>query len=263
MRFKYLLTALILALSSASTLAVSAGDEYPYEAEISCLAMGQSPTYLQLCFTDSGSGTELEVRNGQEYGMYTAFTLPQAGIFTGTGLIIKLRSRFSISAQNASNNSILNIKILNKDTGDVLYQKSAGQYRTLNISNYSFAPPPYNANKKIKSTVPSSPQDKDKPLDLNKPLPTTLPITENQNSAKSSVYFLQIGAYPIRADAEAQKSNLLLQGVDSQISEFSDQGNRVWRVRIGAFDSLEDAKAESSKLNKFGIRATLIKVTLN
>ena len=263
MRFIYVVTCLILTLSSANTLATSAEDGYPYEAEISCLAMGQSPTYLQLCFTDSGSGTELEVRNGQEYGMYTAFTLPQAGLFTDTGLIIKLRTRFSISAQNASNNSILNIKIINKGTGDALYQKSAGQYRTLNISNYSFAPPPYNANKKTKNIAPSSSQDTSKPLDLNKPLPTTIPSTNNQSGAKRPIYYLQIGAYPIRADAEAQKTNLLIRGVNSEISEINDQDNRIWRVRIGEFNSPEDAKAVAKKLSEFGLKTTLIMANPN
>jgi len=74
-----------------------------------------------------------------------------------------------------------------------------------------------------------------------------------------AIFFLQVGAFNKQADADAQKANLAIQGVQSQLSEITTDGNTVWRVRVGPFNSADDSKASSDKLGKMGIKTTLIK----
>ena len=122
--------------SAPNNLASNSDSEFPYEAVISCLILGQTPAMPFTCFTDRGSGTQLEVRSGNEYNMYTAFTMQNVGTRDAKGsLVIKLRKHFEVNAQNAAESMILNIKIVNAKTDDIVYQKSAGQYRTIRISN--------------------------------------------------------------------------------------------------------------------------------
>ncbi|MBU3537931.1 tetratricopeptide repeat protein [Polynucleobacter sp. UK-Gri1-W3] len=110
-------------------------DIYPYEAVVSCLIFGTTPSMPEACFSDRLGGTQLEVRSGQDYQMYTAFNLLSAGSYTNEGLVIKLHKDFVINAQNADENMILNIKIRNSKTGAIIYQKSAGQYGYIRIRN--------------------------------------------------------------------------------------------------------------------------------
>ena len=113
-------------------------------------------------------------------------------------------------------------------------------------------------------------------LDLNKPLqgksPVAAPsdpITDLVNSKKSvettpapksdAIYFLQVGAFVKRADADAQKANLAIQGMQAQLSEVTADGNTLWRVRVGPYNSPEESNPVRDKLNSIGIKPTLIK----
>ncbi len=117
-------------------------------------------------------------------------------------------------------------------------------------------------------------------LDLNKPLqgksPTPVsadPIGDLVNGKKSAdstpssaavakaeaIYFLQVGAFVKRADADAQKANLAIQGVQAQLSEVTSDGNTLWRVRVGPYTSVEESNSVRDKLNGLGIKPTLIK----
>lgn len=129
----------------------------------------------------------------------------------------------------------------------------------------------------IKSAPSSDGQDSTPPapLDLNKPLqgkttaPALDPIGDLVSGKKApdpapaakadAVFFLQVGAFSKQADADAQKANLAIQGVQSQLSELTTDGNTVWRVRVGPFNSADDSKVISDKLSKMGIKTTLIK----
>jgi cell division protein FtsN len=113
-------------------------------------------------------------------------------------------------------------------------------------------------------------------LDLNKPLqgkpPSAAPsdpITDLVNGKRSAeitpapktdaIYFLQAGAFIKRADADAQKANLAIQGIQAQLSEVTADGNTLWRVRVGPYNSPEEANPLRDKLNSMGIKPTLIK----
>ena len=120
------------------------------------------------------------------------------------------------------------------------------------------------------------------PVDLNKPLQgkspaaaSTDPIGDLVNGKKStdkpadssltpstkadSIYFLQVGAFTKRADADAQKANLAIQGIQAQLSEVTSDGNTLWRVRVGPYNSPEEGNSVRDKLSGMGIKPTLIK----
>ncbi|WP_231970431.1 SPOR domain-containing protein [Polynucleobacter necessarius] len=114
--------------------------------------------------------------------------------------------------------------------------------------------------------------------DLNKPLQgkalepaTSDPIGDLVNGKKSAdttaptspkgeiVYFLQVGAFNKRTDADAQKAALAIQGIQTQLSEVTSDGNTLWRVRSGPYSSVEESNPARDKLNGMGIKAALIK----
>jgi cell division protein FtsN len=115
------------------------------------------------------------------------------------------------------------------------------------------------------------------PVDLNKPLqgksqsaPAADPIGELVNSKKTAdapanksdvQYFLQVGAFTKRADADAQKASLAIQGIQAQLSEVTSDGNTLWRVRVGPYSNSEDSNPVRDKLNGMGIKPTLIKTS--
>lgn len=114
-------------------------------------------------------------------------------------------------------------------------------------------------------------------FDLNKPLQgksaapaasTPDPIADLANGKKPSevtpaksdaIYFLQVGAFNKRADADAQKASLAIQGIQSQLSEISSEGNTLWRVRVGPYNSIEESNPVRDKLNGMGIKPSVIK----
>lgn len=115
-------------------------------------------------------------------------------------------------------------------------------------------------------------------LDLNKPLQgkATAPtasapdaIADLANAKKpvdvapaaksDATYFLQVGAFNKRADADAQKASLAIQGIQSQLSEIGSEGNTLWRVRVGPYNSVEESNPVRDKLNSMGIKPSVIK----
>ena len=117
-------------------------------------------------------------------------------------------------------------------------------------------------------------------LDLNKPLqgksvaPAASapdPIADVANGKKpvelapaptaksDAIYFLQVGAFNKRADADAQKASLAIQGIQSQLSEINSDGNTLWRVRVGPYNSVEESNPVRDKLNGMGIKPSVIK----
>ncbi|ABP35188.1 sporulation protein [Polynucleobacter asymbioticus] len=118
------------------------------------------------------------------------------------------------------------------------------------------------------------------PLDLNKPLQgkapapaSSDPIGDLVNGKKSAdtaatptpkteaIYFLQVGAFAKRADADAQKATLAIQGIQTQLSELTSDGNTLWRVRTGPYNSVDESNAVRDKLSGMGIKPTLIKTS--
>ena len=120
------------------------------------------------------------------------------------------------------------------------------------------------------------------PLDLNKPLQgkSSAPaansadpigdlatgkkpaeVTPAATAKSDAIYFLQVGAFNKRADADAQKASLAIQGIQSQLSEISSEGNTLWRVRVGPYNSVEESNPVRDKLNGMGIKPSVIKAS--
>ena len=111
--------------------------EYPFEAMLQCGFQGQH-TNIQACFAgfEHAADTELEVRNGQDYGMYKAWELARAGREDGReGFKIPLRGQFAIKAQNSSNTLTLTLVVRETGSGRVVYTKSAAQYGVVSFRN--------------------------------------------------------------------------------------------------------------------------------
>ena len=117
-------------------------------------------------------------------------------------------------------------------------------------------------------------------LDLNRPLQgkstapaasSPDPIADLANGRKpaevtaapigksDAIYFLQVGAFNKRADADAQKASLAIQGIQSQLTEISSEGSTLWRVRVGPYSSIEESNPVRDKLNSMGIKPSVIK----
>lgn len=125
------------------------------------------------------------------------------------------------------------------------------------------------------TAAPVEPVDLNKPLQGKTPAPSSSdPIGDLVNSKKSadkpadasavktdSIYFLQVGAFVKRADADAQKANLAIQGIQAQLSEVTSDGNTLWRVRVGPYNSVEESNPVRDKLSGMGIKPTLIKAS--
>ena len=106
-----------------------------YEAILSCGMSANENINILACFAAGGGAqTELEIKNGSQYGMYKAHNISSLGRLERDGLHIDLQKHFAITAQNSHNILLLNLKVIDWK-GDVLFQKSASQYGVISVSN--------------------------------------------------------------------------------------------------------------------------------
>lgn len=111
--------------------------EYPFEAVISCGFNSAAHVSVVACFAASNAAgsTALELRNGEDYGLYQAGELNRLGReITGEGLVIPLRSRFSLVAQNSSENLVLTVRLRETLSGKEVFVKSAMQYQSIRVN---------------------------------------------------------------------------------------------------------------------------------
>jgi hypothetical protein len=109
--------------------------EFPYKLVVTCEIQGQN-IGIEPCFIGSrhGINTQLEIRNGNEYGMYQPWDLQRLGDSRGEGLVIQLREKFTVKGQNSSNTLLLTFKVFDTATGGLLFIESAPFYRTIAVS---------------------------------------------------------------------------------------------------------------------------------
>ena len=111
--------------------------EYPYKAIISC-GMNGNHLNIMACFVGAGrygADTQLEITNGSFYKLYPSHNVSRAGRETREGLLIDLKSSFQIKAQNSADNLILSVKIYDRLTNKLLFNKSAAKYGPIYIKN--------------------------------------------------------------------------------------------------------------------------------
>ena len=107
--------------------------EYPYYVVVSCGFNGNHMNILA-CFAGN-VGTEIELANGRDYGLYQAYQISQLGTEYRDGLHINLRSTFDFKAQNSADGLILGAKVFSRAGGDVLFQKQVSRFGVIRVSN--------------------------------------------------------------------------------------------------------------------------------
>lgn len=107
-----------------------------YEAVLTCGMNTNDHINILACFAKSsyGADTELELRNENDYGLYKAYNISSLGREYNDGFHIQLKHNFSIKAQNSHNLLTLSLKIIDSK-GDVVFQKSVGQYGVISVEN--------------------------------------------------------------------------------------------------------------------------------
>jgi hypothetical protein len=114
----------------------STAQEMPYEAIISC-GMGSHINILA-CFAGGSRGvdTEMKLTNNGRSGMYKAYNFDQSGgREVQDGYHILLSEKFSLKVQNSHKTLILEVKIIDRKNGKVLFQDQASQYGVINVGN--------------------------------------------------------------------------------------------------------------------------------
>lgn len=84
------------------------------------------------------------------------------------------------------------------------------------------------------------------------------PSLQIQPVAKT-IYFLQLGSFRNREDAEQLRAQLAFVGTESEIAVGEVNGNVVNRVRVGPFGSANEAYQARIPLTKGGFEATVVK----
>jgi cell division protein FtsN len=74
-----------------------------------------------------------------------------------------------------------------------------------------------------------------------------------------TIYFLQVGSFRNREDAEQLRAQLAFVGTESEIAVGEVNGNVVNRVRVGPFASANEAYQARIPLTKGGFEATVVK----
>ncbi|RMZ48967.1 hypothetical protein EB821_04785 [Candidatus Marinimicrobia bacterium PRS2] len=87
---------------------------------------------------------------------------------------------------------------------------------------------------------------------------TPIVIFNTDNS--HGIYSLQTGAYSVRENAESQKINLIIAGFSARINELYKSQRRLYAVRIGHFNSKEDAQKVGAQIkSKLDINTIVIR----
>lgn len=108
--------------------------DFPYYAIIDC-TYGKQATPLLSCL--SGSRSKIELRNGSQYGLYMPHEFQSIGVVGqyGSSLTINLRSKFSLVAENTAKYESLGVKIIDRKSDKVLWEKKVSQYDSIRVSN--------------------------------------------------------------------------------------------------------------------------------
>lgn len=108
-------------------------EPYPFTAVMSCGMNGFENLNLMACL-GGDVGTEIEINNGGNYGLYKVYNIPSDWEQTERGVEIPLAQNFAIKMQNSNENLILGLRIFD-NYGNIRFQKQVGQYGVISISN--------------------------------------------------------------------------------------------------------------------------------
>ena len=108
--------------------------DFPYHALVSC-GMHGSHINVLACFSGRHVGTEMELRNGDQYGLYKVYEISKLGTETRDGLRIELRRNFALKVQNSSDSLVLTVTIVESATNKRVFQKSAAKFGVVSVAN--------------------------------------------------------------------------------------------------------------------------------
>lgn len=91
------------------------------------------------------------------------------------------------------------------------------------------------------------------------PQPADGTPTEQAEPVAQTIYFLQLGSFRNREDAEQLRAQLAFVGTESEIVVGEVNGNVVNRVRVGPFGTANEAYQARIPLTKGGFEATVVK----
>ena len=121
------------------------------------------------------------------------------------------------------------------------------------------APPPVAPAPLARASAPSSARD---PSAILADRPATKPPVAGGTGTDPDPfrYFVQAGAYSRTEDADQQRANLAMIGLEGRITEREQSGRTVYRVRVGPFENKADADAAKEKVGAAGVEAQLVRV---
>lgn len=73
-------------------------------------------------------------------------------------------------------------------------------------------------------------------------------------------YYVQVGAYRTDEDAQAQRVKLSLAGFETKVSKREQSGKTVFRVRMGPFQTRDEATKVKESLNANGVETVMVRV---
>jgi len=77
--------------------------------------------------------------------------------------------------------------------------------------------------------------------------------------AEPFIYYVQIGAFVNKGEADSQKAQAAMSGFSADISEREQAGRQVYRVRLGPFESKEAADTAKARLGAAGMNGALVR----
>lgn len=77
---------------------------------------------------------------------------------------------------------------------------------------------------------------------------TPKPIPTKEANKPQNIYFIQVASFPQNKDADHLKAELILNGYNVQVKKFDKQNKTWFRVMIGPYSNLVDAKNTQTKL---------------
>jgi len=101
--------------------------EYPYFAVLTCTTNGMAVNFISCLYGDH-VGTEVELRNGDDYKLWQGAEFSNAHEDFKGGKLVNLRQHFQISAQNAGKDLILGMKVIERASGRVIYEKQVSRF---------------------------------------------------------------------------------------------------------------------------------------
>ena len=78
--------------------------------------------------------------------------------------------------------------------------------------------------------------------------PEDIPTNQNDTNGSVGIYSLQSGAYSIRENAELQETNLIISGFSARVTELHRNNRVLYVVRIGYYNSKNDAGIIGSQI---------------